>query len=157
MKHGKSTDANSGNLVLHVAAKAVIIDPKGRVLIMREASAKTHPTNTKSGRYQLPGGRLKPGEKFVDGLRREIFEETGLEIEIGDPLLVGEWRPVVQGVPWQIVGVFIAAKAKSDKVRSSDEHDAFKWIDPVKYSNYDIIPPDWEAIDKYVNRVSSER
>jgi len=139
-------------LVLHVAAKAVIANPEGQVLIMREAAATTHPTNTKSGCYQLPGGRLEPGETFEDGLHREIFEETGLKIESGEALLVGEWRPVVQGIPRQIIGMFVAAKTESENVRISDEHDGYLWIDPRQRADYDIVTPDWQAIDAFVAR-----
>jgi 8-oxo-dGTP diphosphatase len=144
-------------LVLHVAAKAVILSPKGQVLILREASSAAHPTNTKSGRYQLPGGRLESGEAFEEGLRREVSEETGLVIEIGKPLLVGEWRPIVQGVPRQIIGVFMIAKSSSEKITLSGEHDKFLWIDPRKRAEYDIVPPDWEAIDTYIAGASMSK
>lgn len=147
---GSSHRKPKTDLVLHVAAKAVIINAKGEVLILREASAATHPTNTKSGRYQLPGGRLKPGEGFEAGLRREVSEETGLDIAIGKPLLVGEWRPVVQGRPRQIIGVFVAARTNTKAVRISGEHDDYRWIDPANRIDYDIVPPDWEAIDAFV-------
>ncbi len=135
---------------LHVAAKAVIVNSEGKVLIMREAPAASHPTNTQSGHYQLPGGRLKLGEKFENGLRREVNEETGLEIDIGMPLLVGEWRPVVQGAPRQIIGVFMTAKTSSKKLRISGEHDDYQWIDPSNRADYDIVSPDWQAIDALV-------
>jgi 8-oxo-dGTP diphosphatase len=135
------------DMTLRVAAKAVITNPKGQVLILREASYETHPTNTKSGRYQLPGGRLEAGETFEEALRREVQEETGLEIEIAKPLLVGEWRPIIRGVPHQIIGIFMSATTTSNKVQISDEHDAFLWIDPAKRAEYDIVTPDWRAID----------
>jgi 8-oxo-dGTP pyrophosphatase MutT (NUDIX family) len=40
-------------------------------------------TNRITGKYALPGGGFEPGEKIEDGLKREIREETGLEVEIG--------------------------------------------------------------------------
>jgi 8-oxo-dGTP diphosphatase len=143
---------NDKALILHVAAKAVIVNSEGQVLILREASATTHPTNTKSGRYQLPGGRLEPGESFEAGLRREVLEETGLKIEPGEPLLVGEWRPVVGGIPRQIIGMFVAAQTKTKKIQISGEHDDYRWIDPAKRADYDIVPPDWRAIDAFISR-----
>jgi 8-oxo-dGTP diphosphatase len=135
------------DIALRVAAKAVIMNAKGQVLILREASDEAHPTNTKSGRYQLAGGRLETGETFEEALRREVQEETGLDIEIGAPLLVGDWRPIIRGVPHQIIGIFMSARTTSDNVRISDEHDAYLWIDPVKRAEYDIVAPDWKAID----------
>ncbi len=79
-----------------IALKAVIAKD-GKLLVLREASTYDEGTNT--GRYHFPGGRLNPGEPFMDGLRREVTEETGLDIEIGEPLFVGEWFPVIKGIP----------------------------------------------------------
>lgn len=139
------------DVVLNVAAKAVIVNDKGQVLIMRESSK--HATNTKAGHYQLPGGRLEAGEAFVDGLKREAFEETGLRVEMGRPILVGEWRPVVLGVPHQIVGIFVVCKAEGmPRVRLSEEHDDAQWIDPKHHKNYDIVTPDWQAIDAFAQQ-----
>jgi len=142
--------------VLHIAPKAIIVNAKGQVLILREAPVAKHRGNTKTGCYQLPGGKLEPGETFEDCLRREVLEETGLHIEPGEPLLVGEWRPVVRGAQQQIVGVFVAAKPTSEAVRLSSEHDAYLWIDPAKRAGHDIIPPDCDAIDAYVAKAYIE-
>jgi 8-oxo-dGTP diphosphatase len=137
-------------MVLNVAAKAVIVNPKGQVLIMRESSA--HDTNTKAGHYQLPGGRIDTGEALLDGLRREVLEETGIELEVGQPLLAGEWRPVIKGVPHQIIGTFFACKTTATDVRLSEEHDDALWIDPAERAKYDIVSPDDAAIDAYVKQ-----
>ncbi len=140
-------DGLKSEVVAYIAPKAVIVNAKGQVLILREAPAATHSGNTKSGRYQLPGGKLEPGETFEGCLKREVLEETGLGIELGKPLLVGEWHPVVRGIQQQIIGVFVAARPTSEAVRLSEEHDAYLWIDPAKRAEYDIIPPDCDAVD----------
>lgn len=137
---------------LYIAPKAVIVNAKGQVLILREAPKETYTGNTQSGRYQLPGGKLEPGETFEECLRREVQEETGLNIESGEPLLVGEWRPVVRGTQQQIIGVFVAAKAVSDAVRLSGEHDGYSWINPSDRAAYDVVSPDCDAIDIYAKR-----
>lgn len=131
--------------VLKVAAKAVLVNPSGKVLILRESSK--HDTNTQAGRYQLPGGRIDAGEALFDGLRREVMEETGLSIQVGRALTAGEWRPIVKGVPHQIIGMFFVCTTDSETVRLSEEHNHALWIDPATYKRYDVIDPDWEAID----------
>ena len=136
------------DLVLRVAAKAVIANNKGQLLIMREAA--TYLDGTNRGRYHIPGGRLEKGEAFVDGLRREVREETGLEIELHMPLFVGEWRPVIRNVPHQIIAIFMACQAKTDVVKLSDEHDHYQWINPKDYKKYDMMPPDDEVIEAWI-------
>jgi 8-oxo-dGTP pyrophosphatase MutT (NUDIX family) len=138
------------NMVLRVAAKALIINDEGHVLLLREAAA--YQDSTQQGRYGLPGGRLEIGETFVDGLHREVREETGLEVEPLYPLYVGEWRPAIKGVPHQIVAIFVACQAKTSNVRLSDEHDEMRWIDPRDHKKYDIMDPDWKVIDIYLAR-----
>ena len=51
-----------------------------RVLLVRRA------TEPLKGEWSVPGGMLELGEKLHDGIRREVLEETGLEVEPGDVL-----------------------------------------------------------------------
>ncbi len=140
------------DIVLRVAAKALIVNGSGEVLILREASS--YGDGTQIGRYGLPGGRLGIGESFEEGLRREALEETGLEVVPQHPIFVGEWRPEIKGVPHQIVAIFVVCKSKSTDVALSDEHDSHEWIKPEQRADYDIMDPDWEVIDAYIQRNS---
>src|SRR5476651_46059 len=115
-------------IIQRIATKALIINDKGQMLFLREAS--TYEEGTNIGRYHLPGGRLNPGEAFLDGLKREVDEETGLQVEIGKPIYVGEWRPVIKGVQNQIVAIFFMCKPLTENVRLSQEHDDYKWALP---------------------------
>src|SRR5258708_37932089 len=103
------------------------------------------------GRWGLPGGRLDVGESYNDGLKREALEETGLQIEPLHPVFVGEWYPVIKGMPHQIIAIFTVCLAKNLDVVLSDEHDDFKWIDAKDRAKYDLMDPDWEVIDAYKN------
>ncbi|MEP7339500.1 MAG: NUDIX domain-containing protein [Acidobacteriota bacterium] len=57
-----------------VTAGAVILDERGRVLLLR------HRFRPGSG-WGIPGGFLKPGEQPDEAIRRELREEIGLEVE----------------------------------------------------------------------------
>jgi 8-oxo-dGTP diphosphatase len=129
-----------------IAMKGVIVKD-GKVLVIREAA--TYGEGTQRGRYHMPGGRVEIGESFEEALRREILEESGLEVTIEYPLYVGEWYPVIKDTPTQIIGVFFVCTPKTDKVVLSTEHDDFKWIDPKKRADYDIMDPEDKVIDTY--------
>ncbi len=136
------------SVVQRIAAKALIVNGDGKVLILREASTYQDGTNT--GRYHLPGGRVEPGEAFFDALHREILEETGLTVTPLRPLYVGEWSPVIRGVQNQIIAVFYACTAPQGDVRLSDEHDHFEWIAPQRYTDFDMVDPDWDVIKTWI-------
>jgi 8-oxo-dGTP diphosphatase len=134
-----------------IACKAAI-RYNDKLLILREAPTNEDGTNI--GKYQLPGGRIEAGEPFMDGLKREIFEETGLNTTIGAPFYVGEWFPNIRGIQNHIVAIFFECEAVSDQVMLSDEHDHHEWIDPREYTNYNLMSPEDKAIDAYLQRQS---
>jgi 8-oxo-dGTP diphosphatase len=137
------------DIQLFVATKAFIVH-NGKVLLLRESTKYTDGSN--AGRYDVTGGRIKPGQRFDESLLREIKEETGLDARIGRPFFVNEWRPVVKGQQWQIVGTFFECFADSDKVTLSEDHDEAVWIDPKDFRNYNLIPNLVPAFENYLSR-----
>jgi ADP-ribose pyrophosphatase YjhB (NUDIX family) len=59
------------------AVAALVVDDAGRLLLARRAHEPD------AGLWDTPGGFLDEGEDPVDGLRRELLEEAGVEIEVG--------------------------------------------------------------------------
>lgn len=58
-----------------ISVKGLVVDENGRFLLTREDNNK----------WELPGGGLDHGEDPIAGLRREVYEETGLEITYISP------------------------------------------------------------------------
>lgn len=137
-------------IIQRIAMKAVIVKD-GKVLILREAA--TYGEGTQRGRYHVPGGRLELGENFEQGLKREVMEETGLQVEIVDPLYVGEWRPIIKNVQNQIVAVFFICEPTTDEISLSTEHDDYLWIKPEERTQYDIMDPEDKVIDKLAEQL----
>ena len=123
---------------LFVAGKAFIVH-EGKVLVIRESPK--YKEGTQVGKYDVIGGRLKPGENFTESLIREIKEENGLDVKIGNPFAVNEWRPTVNGEPWQIIATFFECTTSNQdvQVKLSDDHDHFKWISPKDYKDHNVI------------------
>lgn len=135
-----------------IAMKAVI-EKDGKVLILRESRLYIDGEGTQAGRYQMPGGRIEPGEKIEDGLKREVKEETGLSVEIGDPIYVGEWFPTIKDVKNQIIAVFIVCRPVNDKILLSKDHDRYDWVYPKDRAKYDLSDPYDKVIDRYAEMV----
>ena len=134
---------------LFIAMKA-FVRYQDKILIIQESPAHVHSPNI--GKYDVPGGRIEPGESFDTALRREIQEETKLSVEIGKPFYVAEWRPVVKDEQWQVVGTYFECFTKIDTVILGHEHSAYLWIDPREYKSYAIIPNLHPAFEAYLGR-----
>lgn len=79
---------------LFTAAKALILH-KGKILLLQESPK--YKDGTHPGEFDVVGGRVIPGEGFENCLKREVFEEIGLQIKIGRPFFVNEAWPEVRG------------------------------------------------------------
>ena len=84
------------------AAAALVVDEAGRLLLARRAGEPD------AGLWDTPGGFLDEGEDPRTGLRRELLEEAGVEIEIGDFFGMyldrygrGEDAPYVLNLVWR--------------------------------------------------------
>lgn len=69
---GQHQDQRPRPVRIRHAARVVLLDPAGRVLLMR------YDENPPNGRHwSTPGGGLNPGEDYRDAAARELAEETG--------------------------------------------------------------------------------
>jgi 8-oxo-dGTP diphosphatase len=136
-------------MIQRIAMKALIVRD-GKVLLLREAA--TYDEGTQRGRYHLPGGRVEVGEPFDVALRREVKEETGLEVEIDKPVYVGEWHPVIRGEENQIIAVFFLCTPTTHDITLSSEHDRYVWADPASYEE-DVMDPEDKVLATYAKMI----
>lgn len=90
-----------------------------------------------NGALDLPGGRVEKGETLESALVREINEETGLKVEIRDP--VQEWS-FYKAQNHLVKGITFECAYLNGKVRLCDEHTHYYWaavhdIDRLHYAH----------------------
>jgi len=61
-------------------AVGVLIDAEGRFLLTSRPEGKVY-----AGFWEFPGGKVEPNETVAQALRRELFEELGIEIGAAEP------------------------------------------------------------------------
>ena len=88
----------------------------------------------KSNGWCLPGGKVEPGEKSIDGAIRETFEETGIKINI--PTFLGT---TISASKEFTVNVYFTPMAKKEDVTLSiREHSEYAWVNINDIDTYEL-------------------
>jgi phosphoglycolate phosphatase len=113
---------------------ALIHDENGRVLMIR--------THKWGNRWGIPGGKIERGETSVDALRREIREETGLELGDIQFALVQDCIDSPEFMrPEHFLLLNYVARATSTAVQLNDEAEEFLWLSPADALALDLNQP----------------
>jgi len=115
-----------------VAAEAIIIKNNQALIIKRRPNDVHNP-----GTWDIPGGRLEPGEDPAQGVKREAKEEVNLDIEIILPIDVQHFTRQDGQV---ITMIIYLCRPVSEEVKLSEEHTEYKW---VNLDNLDDSFPKW--------------
>ncbi|MGP4000948.1 (deoxy)nucleoside triphosphate pyrophosphohydrolase [Streptomyces sp. 8N706] len=118
---------------------------QGRLLAARRSAPPAL-----AGRWELPGGKVEPGETPEAGLVRELREELGVEVE---PLgrIPGEW-PLTQGY---VLHVWTARLAAGEP-RPLQDHDELRWLTPDRADEVDWLDQDRPAVAEVVRRLLAQ-
>ena len=106
--------------IIIVAVKALIVY-KGKTLIVQRSIGN----NIAAGDWELAGGKLEFGESLEDGLKREIFEETHLDVTIERLIFASSFQTHEYR---QVVILNYLCYSKNNNVTISSEHDDYKWV-----------------------------
>lgn len=103
-----------------IATKAFIVKDN-KLLILKRSKEDIQAADC----WEIPGGRLDPGEHPELGLKREVKEETNLDIEIQKPLNIQHFKREDN----QIITMLIyLCKANNNNINLSIEHSNHEWI-----------------------------
>ena len=124
---------------------ALIHDGNGHVLMIR--------THKWGDRWGIPGGKIERGEPSNDALRREIREETGLELRdiefalVQDCILSPEFQR-----PEHFLLLNYVARATTTAVTLNDEAEEFRWLSPADALALDLNEPTRFLLTESIDR-----
>ena len=105
-----------------IAVKSFIVNEKNKLLLIKRRDNDVH----SPGAWEIPGGRLDLGENPFEVLKRETKEETGLDIEILNPLNI---QYFTREDGQKITMLIFLCKPLSNSIRLSEEHTEYIWAD----------------------------
>lgn len=103
-------------------------EPSGKILCLRRDRA-----NFQNGEWEIPYGRIDQHEELFDALRREIFEETGIQgFEIKKLLRIWHFYRGERLAEKEIHGFTFHCVTQSMDLNLSDEHSEHAWLEPTE-------------------------
>ena len=104
-----------------VAVGCFVFDDRGALLLIERGKPPG------LGLWTIPGGRVEYGESLVDACQREVLEETGITVVIGEMVTIFE--PVTADFHYVIIDYLgsVAAGSRPEPIAGDDAADA-RWI-----------------------------
>lgn len=139
---------------IRVNARGIVID-KGRILLNEFNGGEC---------YNIPGGGVDPGETVIQAVKREVLEETGLDVSVGDFMYALECEPYkcnfIYGNTSHIGFVFRCYLNGDDQIKpptipdknpdGSDMICEAKWINISDLKNIDLAPKIQDQLIEYI-------
>ena len=136
-----------------VLGAAAVVVHDGRVLLIRRGHAPD------AGEWSIPGGGVELGEPLEAALRREIAEETGLDVVVGEFLEVYERieRDEAGVVRFHFVILDYRCTLAGGTLRAGDDAVEAAWVDPADLDRYALADSVRRVIASAMRRRPGDR
>jgi mutator protein MutT len=125
-----------------VGVGAIIVDDQGRLFLARRGSK----AKNERGLWEFPGGSVEFGEKLAEALQREMREEYGIEIAVGELLDVVDHILVEEKQHWVSPSFLCTITSGEPTIREPEKCSEIGWFFPAEMPDdlTQITRENWE-------------
>lgn len=122
-----------------VGVGVAVVD-EGRILLVKRGREPG------KGLWAVPGGKVRWGEPIAQAARREVLEETGLEVDVGEVIWVGEHLSDEH----HIVLIDFVGTVVGGTLEAADDAEEARWVELSEAEEYPLTLTMYELIAKLV-------
>ena len=121
-----------------------VVIREGRALLIKRGSAPLE------GQWSIPGGTLELGESLQEGVRRELLEETGIEVRVLELIEVFDriFRDASGEIQYHFVIVDYLCELVRGEASAASDVTATAWVGEADLSNYSLTETATRVIRK---------
>lgn len=125
ISHDSETPAHGKQVITACALIHHNFDGVIKVFLPKRAETKKF----LPGVFELPGGHIDWGEDIVEGLKREIIEEFGMRIKVGDPFAAFTYTNEIKGSHSVEIIYFASFEDPIENIKlNPEDHSEFRWV-----------------------------
>ncbi|KKU68198.1 MAG: ADP-ribose pyrophosphatase [Parcubacteria group bacterium GW2011_GWA2_47_16] len=110
-------------MILQVGVKVFLKNQEGKYLLIKRSPVKYPDVKDP---WDIVGGRIDSGSPLLENLKREVKEETGLEITSEPRLLAAQ--DIIPNSEKHVVRLTYVADTKGEPVLDTSENTEYKWV-----------------------------
>ncbi len=126
-----------------VVGVGVVVIEEGRMLLVERGNPP------RAGSWAIPGGKVRYGERLREAAVREIREETGLEIEVGQVVWSGETLGEGSPPEHHIVLIDYAARVVGGELEAGDDARAAAFIPLGELRSLPLTPTMYDLLEVF--------
>ncbi|MDP2838245.1 MAG: NUDIX domain-containing protein [Candidatus Moranbacteria bacterium] len=134
---------------LYLAVKGLVRNKEGKILVVQRSVGDDH----KPGVWETPGGGVDQEEAPQKALEREIKEETGLDVIVGDSINIFTFRKDTGEFKVGITFLCDLPEGTDEtSVVLSPEHSEYRWVAAADFQDLPSIPSLYQEIAEYAKK-----
>lgn len=138
-----------------VSQKAFIVNGD-KLLILKNSDEMGALFNADRDTWSVPGGLLEVDEDFQTGLNREVLEETGLKVEVGNVFGIEDY-PFDSFIfkdgsrsPVRFIEIGFLCRYLDGELKLSSEHSEFRWATKNELKQFRFSPDAGKLVEDYI-------